>query len=102
LDFLHGYDFLVSDGEVSEDELDSSRPDLPTSATDIAMLIAARSSITEGLKQARVPSADVLAHVPVYTRKRVAQNYFFLYQIIESQLGPKLSRFTNTASYTVM
>jgi hypothetical protein len=37
LDFLYGYGFLVSDGEVSEDELDSSMPDLPTSATEITV-----------------------------------------------------------------
>jgi len=39
LDFLDGYGFLVSDGEVSEDELDSSMPGLPTSATNIPVHI---------------------------------------------------------------
>jgi len=73
LDFLDGYGFLVSDGEVSEDELDSSMPGLPTSATNIQVqiiivqlcwLTGACNCFPEGMKQSCVPWADVLAQVP--------------------------------------
>jgi len=40
LDFLDGYGFLAPDGDVSEDELDSSTPDLPTSVSFTIQVIA--------------------------------------------------------------
>jgi hypothetical protein len=110
LDFLDGYGFLVSDGEVSEDELDSSMPGLPTSATNIPVhliivqlcwLITAYSCIPEGVKQSCVPWADVLAQMP-YIHIRYLLKIIYLYQITESWLGLKLSRFINVACLTVM
>jgi len=105
LDFLDGYGFLVSDGEVSEDELDSSMPGLPTSATNIPFHISIVQlcwlttvcvCIPEGVKQSCVPWADVLAQVP-YIHIRYLLKIIFLYQIIESWLELKLSRFINIA-----
>jgi len=85
LDFLDGYGFLVSDGEVSEDELDSSMPGLPTSATNIPVhiiivqlcwLTTARNCIPEGVKQSCVPWAYVSS--ALYTCKIFVQNYIFI------------------------
>lgn len=85
MDFLDGYGFLVSDGEVSEDELDSSMPGLPTSTTNIPVhiiivqlcwLMTACGCIKEWVKQLCVPWANVLAQVPYVNI--FAQNYIFV------------------------